>query len=237
MERTAVISPEEDLFVLSNLSPSPAQKRLALFVVLCILAVFVLITAGLFSNFRPVQIEAFLPGLYGGDDRKRCDHRVHALRPVLNSTLACHLLIASGYLFTALILIPWVLTIPGGIAPRGLIGGFQSTSGLYLFWHAGFAFLVIGYALSKDADPSRRYWQGTVRAAIALSIALTVARCRRSGISLHTGRATIAHRDAAIPVILRPLWPYVVGAPVALAIRLPPSSCSGFDDTLCSIFG
>ena len=216
MERTAVISPEEDLFVLSNLSPSPAQKRLALFVVLCILAVYVLITAGLFSNFRPVQIEAFLPAYTAAmivNDAITAA-MLFAQFSILRSRAI--LMIASGYLFTALILIPWVLTIPGGFAPRGLIGGFQSTSGLYLFWHAGFALFVIGYALSKDADPRRRYWQGTVRAAIALSIALTVLVVSAVAFLCIPG-------EPLLPIVisdtrhLTSLWPYVVGAPVALA--------------------
>ena len=216
MERTAVISPEEDLFVLSNLSPSPAQKRLALFVVLCILAVYVLITAGLFSNFRPVQIEAFLPAYTAAmivNDAITAA-MLFAQFSILRSRAI--LMIASGYLFTALILIPWVLTIPGGFAPGGLIGGFQSTSGLYLFWHAGFALFVIGYALSKDADPRRRYWQGTVRAAIALSIALTVLVVSAVAFLCIPG-------EPLLPIVisdtrhLTSLWPYVVGAPVALA--------------------
>ena len=85
-------------------------------------------------------------------------------------------MIASGYLFTALILIPWILVFPGVFVPdKGLMGGMQSTSWLYFFQHAGFPLFVIGYALSKDADPNRQSRQGTVRTAIALSITLTAA--------------------------------------------------------------
>jgi hypothetical protein len=32
----------------------------------------------------------------------------------------------------------------------------------------------MGYALLKDADPHKRFWQGTVRTAIALSVAVTM---------------------------------------------------------------
>src|ERR1700737_1307195 len=42
------------------------------------------------------------------------------------------LVLASGYLFTALMLIPWLLTFPGVFAPNGLLGaGPQSPSWLY----------------------------------------------------------------------------------------------------------
>jgi hypothetical protein len=74
------------------------------------------------------------------------------------------LVIASGYVFTALILIPWLLAFPGAFAPTGLIGGLQSTSWLFFVWHAGFPMFVIGYALSKDADPSKQFRQGAVPA-------------------------------------------------------------------------
>ena len=64
------------------------------------------------------------------------------------------LVIASGYLFSALILIPWILTFPGVFATGGLIGGLQSTSWLYFVQHAGFPLFVIGYAFLKDRDPA-----------------------------------------------------------------------------------
>ena len=85
------------------------------------------------------------------------------------------LVIASGYLFTAVILIPWILTFPGVFGSTSLIGGVQSTVWLYVFWHAGFPMFVIGYALLKDADPGRQFWHGSVGAQIALSVALTAA--------------------------------------------------------------
>ena len=59
MKTPAVIVPEEDFFVLSSLSPSPAQKRLALFVVLSILAVYVFIVSGLSANIRLGEIAPF----------------------------------------------------------------------------------------------------------------------------------------------------------------------------------
>jgi len=58
--------------------------------------------------------------------------------------------IASGHLFTALVVIPWMLTFPGVFAPMGLLGaGLQSTNWLYVLWHAGFPMFVIAYALLK----------------------------------------------------------------------------------------
>jgi signal transduction histidine kinase len=215
MERAAVAVPEEDFFVLSSLSPSPAQKRLALFVVLSILAVYFFIVAGLSSNIRLGEVRPFTA--------------IYSTAMIVNDLITAILLfaqfsilrsratlmIASAYLFTALILIPWFLAIPGAFAPEGLIGGYQSTSALYLFWHVGFALLAIGYALSKDADPSRRYWRGTVREAITLSVAWTVA-----AVSALTFLCIVG--EPLLPVVisgtrnLTSLWVWFVGAPVAL---------------------
>src|SRR6476619_2146667 len=44
----------------------------------------------------------------------------------------------SGYLFVALMLIPWILVFPGFFSPTGLMGGMQSTSWIYFLQHAGF---------------------------------------------------------------------------------------------------
>jgi signal transduction histidine kinase len=61
------------------------------------------------------------------------------------------LVLASGYFFTALIVIPHALTFPGVIAPTELLGGVQSAPWLYVFWHLGLPLAVIVYALLKDA--------------------------------------------------------------------------------------
>ena len=124
------------------------------------------------------------------------------------------LVIASGYLFTALILIPWILVFPGVFVPAGLMGGMQSTSWLYFIQHAGFPLFVIGYALLKDGDPNKRLWQGTVRAEIALSVALTAALVSVAAFLCIAGEALLP-RVVLDSVRLSPLWPYV-GAPVAL---------------------
>ena len=173
MPDAAATGPEDERFVLSSLSPGPAQKRLALLGVLGLLAIFALITVGALSSLHLPRIDAFVP--------------VYTTAMFVNDSITAILLfgqfsivrsrgilvIASGYLFTALILIPWILAFPGVFGPTGLIGGMQSTSWLYFFWHAGFAGFVMGYALSKDADQSKRFWRRTLRTGIAMSVVLT----------------------------------------------------------------
>jgi signal transduction histidine kinase len=59
--------------------------------------------------------------------------------------------LASGYLFAALIVIPFGLTYPRLFSATGLFGaGLQTASWLYLAWHFGFPAAVLGYTILKD---------------------------------------------------------------------------------------
>jgi signal transduction histidine kinase len=215
MRRAAVIIPEEDSLVLSNLSPGPAQKRLAFALALSILGVSVLVISGLFSNIRLGQVDAFVPAYASAMIVSDAITGILLFTQFSILRTRAILVIASGYLFTALILIPWALAFPGAFSPRGLIGGLQSTSGLYFFWHAGFAAFVLGYVILKDADPRKRFSQGSVRATISLSVALTVAIVTAVAFLCIVGEALLP-RVTSDTLRFTSLWPYVVGAPVGL---------------------
>jgi len=63
--------------------------------------------------------------------------------------------LASGYVYTALVLIPHALTFPGAFAPNGLLGaGTSTTAWLYIFWRAGFPLAAIFYVLVGRSDRS-----------------------------------------------------------------------------------
>ena len=102
MEKTGVIVPEDDFFVLSSLPPTRAQKQLALVFVLGLLVV-VFIIAGPLSDVRLPRVDAFVPA--------------HVMAMFVNDSITAVLLfaqfsilrsrailvLASGYLFTALV--------------------------------------------------------------------------------------------------------------------------------------
>ena len=217
MANTAAAAPEEQHFVLSHLSPSLAQRRLALAVVLALLVAFVL-TAGPFSTIHLGRIDAFVPA--------------YAMAMFVNDAITAVLLfaqfsilrsrallvIASGYLFTALIIIPWLLTFPGVFAPGGLLGaGLQSTNWLYILWHGGFPTFVMGYALLKDADPATRLWHGSVGAAILSSIAVVIAVVCAATFLFTAGDAYLP-RISLDPVHFSTLWLYVAGCLVLWSV-------------------
>jgi signal transduction histidine kinase len=59
-------------------------------------------------------------------------------------------ILASGFVYTALILIPHMLTFPGAFAPGGLLGaGTSTTAWIYIFWRAGIPIAVTLYVLTN----------------------------------------------------------------------------------------
>ena len=206
----AIVSGEQDFIILS-LPPSGAQKRLAIALVFGILAIY-FIAVGPLSDVPPYPIAAFIPSY------TTAMFVTEALTAILLfaqfSILRGRgiLVIANGYLFTAIVLIPWILTFPGVFGSTNLIGGMQSTVWIYVFWHAGFPVFVIGYALLKDADPGEQFWRGSVGSQIALSVALTT-----GGVLVVTFICTAG--EALLPQVMLdsvhfgPLWP-IAGAPV-----------------------
>ena len=214
MLKTAAVVSQEEQLILSTVSPGAAQKRLALAVALGLLIVFVLIAAGPLGSIQTKPVAAFVPAY--ATAMFVCDSITAILLFVQFSILRSRaiLVIASGYLFTALILIPWILAFPGVFAPHvGLIGGLQTTSWLYFSQHAGLPLFAIWYALSKCTAADTRVWRRATRSAIALSVALTAGLVSAVTVICVAGEAQLP-RVVLDSLHLSPLWPYA-GAPVA----------------------
>lgn len=85
------------------------------------------------------------------------------------------LALACGYLFTALMTVPHVLTFPGLFSPTGLLGaGPNSTAWLYVIWHGGFPLAVISYALLKGRNAAGGRQSTPGRLTLLLSIGAIV---------------------------------------------------------------
>jgi signal transduction histidine kinase len=210
MVTTATDLPEEQNFIISSLPPGRAQKRLALAVVLALLAAF-LVMAWPLSTIQLARVDAFVPAyamaMFVTDSITAV--LLFAQFSILRSRAL--LVIASGYLFTALIVVPWLLTFPGVFAPGGLLGaGLQSTNWLYVLWHGGFPSFVMAYALLKDENPAKRLWQDSVGAAIVASVALAVAVVCAATFFVTAGDALLP-RISIDRVRFSPLWLYVAG--------------------------
>src|ERR1700736_2094728 len=210
MVKTPTVVRDGEQFILTSLSPSRAQKRLALAVVLALLAAFVIMAWPL-STIQLARIEAFVPAyataMFVNDSITAV--LLFAQFSILRSRAL--LVIASGYLFTALVVIPWMLTFPGAFTPGGLLGaGLQTTNWLYILWHAGFPMFVIAYALLKDADPAERLWQGSAGTAILSSVAMTAAVVCAATFLVTAGDAHLPH-TMLDPVHFSTLRIYIAG--------------------------
>jgi signal transduction histidine kinase len=164
----------EHQFILSVLPPTPGQRRLALAIALTLL-----ITFALTAPFRTIQLpksDAFIAAF----------QTMLFVNDLITATLLFAqfsiqrapslLVLASGYLFTSLIAIPYALTFPGLFSPMGLFdAGYQSAGWLYLFWHAGLPLTVIAYALLKGNDRRSSTRHRSTRVPIGLGIIVVIA--------------------------------------------------------------
>src|SRR3954452_10557607 len=168
---------DEDFLVLSNLPPSRTQWRLALVVSLLIAILAFLISAMGLQRVKLPAIDALIP-LYG---------MAMFVTDLITSVLLftqfsivrsrALLVIANGYFWTAVIVIPWLLSFPGVFAPHGLLGENSSevTVWLYTLWHAGFPLFVIAYALLKTAHPPMQFRRMSAGSAILSCIVVPAA--------------------------------------------------------------
>jgi signal transduction histidine kinase len=165
---------DERPFLLATLPPSQGQIRLARGVVVALVVAF-----GVTAPFMRTQLPS-----------------VNATIPVFETAILVNdlitsalllaqflivrrwslLVLASGYLFTALIVIPHALIFPGAFTPTGLFNaGLQSSAWLYTFWHAGLPLATIAYVLLRDADGGTIISERSLVAVIGLSVAAVIA--------------------------------------------------------------
>ena len=106
------------------------------------------------------------------------------------------LVLACGYLFTALLTVGHMLTFPGLFAAQGLLGaGQQSTAWIYMFWHAGFPLSVLAYAFLRDragATPPQRVSLRMIGLVIGVPAAI--------GAQAALGSLTRPKRDSIAPL-------------------------------------
>lgn len=85
------------------------------------------------------------------------------------------LVLASGYLFSSLIVIPYALTFPDAFVSTGLLGaGSQSAAWLSVSHRLGLAAAIVGYALLIPSKHTKGSSEPSPRAAGSWSVAIVV---------------------------------------------------------------
>jgi hypothetical protein len=154
---------EEGTF-LSTMPPGRDEKRLALAVV--VVSSLAFLVAALFATLPLAPVAAFIPAYEAALTINDVITAVLLLGQATLQRSRALVVLACGYLFTALMVVPHALTFPGLFSPTGLLGaGPQSTAWLYMGWHAGFPLLVIAYVMLKGQDREHGPRDGSMRGA------------------------------------------------------------------------
>jgi len=212
MPNTNAVGPGVQPFILSSLPPSKAQQQLAFAVLLGILVVVFIVTGPL-SHLRTSPVPAFLPIYVTAMIATDSITAILLFTQFVILRSRAILVLAIGYAFTALVLIPYLLTFPGLFGSTGVIDGPFSTAWFFILWRTGFPGFLIGYALLKSADAGRAYWRGTVSAPLVIGVAvaasLVVAAIFLNILARHTLPRVFFEELSSST-----LYPYYVGGPV-----------------------
>lgn len=164
----------EQAVFLSSAPADKADRRFALSIM--ILSVLIFVALAPFARQLLPQVWAFIP-IY--ESALAINDLITAVIlfgqfKILRSRAL--LVLAAGYLFTALIMVPHALTFPGLFSPTGLLGaGPQSTAWLYMFWHGAFPVAVIAYALLKEENGATVRPRWSARPALILAVVAVIA--------------------------------------------------------------
>jgi signal transduction histidine kinase len=152
--------------LIATLPPTSAHRRAALAVALGLLAFFLCVLP--FSGVRLARSDVVIPtvsmAMFVGD----CLSAGLLFGQFAVQRSRALLVLAAGYLFTGLLVVPYALTFPGAFSPTGLLGaGLQTAGWIFVVWHIGLPAAVIAYALlDRGSDTA------LVRAPVPKSIAL-----------------------------------------------------------------
>jgi two-component system, NarL family, sensor histidine kinase UhpB len=140
---------DQQLIFPTTLAANNSQKRLAFIAALLVLAPFIVVTR--IGEVELPQIDSYIPVM---DTVILVNGSITAtlLFAQFSITRSPSLLVlAGGFLFTAVFIVPHALAFPGAFAPDGLLGGLQTPAWINEFWHLVFPLTVIAYALLKRA--------------------------------------------------------------------------------------
>lgn len=157
-----------------DLPPNSTQRAIGVVVIFVLAAGFAVTV--LFSTIRMPEITAFIPVVAAMIFLNDFITSILLFGQFSFTRSKAILVLGGGYLFTALIIIPYTLTFPGAFAPTGLLGaGIQSTAWLYIFWHFGYPASVVAYATYRGAGSSGNVREGSPLAAISRAVVIVVA--------------------------------------------------------------
>jgi signal transduction histidine kinase len=158
--------------VLANIPPTVRERQAAHIFIFALLAI--LVVTWPFATTKLPDIHSFVPSLAAALFVSDCVAAVLLFGHFAILRQWALLVIANGYVFSALIVVAHALAFPGAFSQTGLFGsGLQSAVWLYWFWHSALPLAIIGYALLKNTDSLVN--ASSIGLAIGVSAAATIA--------------------------------------------------------------
>ena len=165
---------DEFAYSVATLPPTPQHRRLAFVVVVVMLAAYGAMVP--VSGTPLPRLDSFIPTVMAIIFVTDLVTAVLLFGQFSAGGSSALLMLASGYLFSSLIAIPYTLTFPGVFAPVGLLGaGTQSAVWLKAFSLLGFAAATVGYAFLSSGKATKGPVEPSQRPVIALSVVIVIA--------------------------------------------------------------
>ena len=187
-------------YTLFTMKANRSQRRFA-FIVGAVVAIISLLTAPLANLRLPDKcILSARSALHR--HLLRADYGVRVIQPVPGQPCPSILVLAAGYLYSALMTLVYMLTFPGIVSRWGLFhAGHQTAEYLYALWHAGFPIAILLHMAVekkyKQVQISVRQMRtltaavfGTVILLVCLFTNITTAYERRLPILMDLGHIT-----------------------------------------------
>ena len=133
--------------------------------------------------------------------------------------------LATGYLFTAVIVVPHALTFAGAFTPAGLLGaGIQTGSWLFIFWHIGFGAGLLAYAGLREEKRPTPISEASALPAIGWSVvgvlALVLGLTWLSTAGADLLPPIILDQSRMSPIVVYPIWFAILLSAAAVAVLL-----------------
>ena len=160
-------------YSVAKLPPTLRQRQLAFVVIVVTLAAFGAVAP--FASLRLPRFDSFIPAMAAIIFVADLVTAVLLFGQFSTTGSRALLVLASGYLFTSLIAIPFALTFPDAFAPAGLLGaGPQTAAWLSYSIRLGFAVATVGYALLTSGKHTKGSIEPSSRPAIFWSVAIVI---------------------------------------------------------------
>jgi signal transduction histidine kinase len=167
--------PAKDQFeyLVATSPPTLWQRQLALAIVVVSVTAFGAVAP--FANTPLPRIDSFIPTVLAIAFVTDLVTAVLLFGQSSVTGSSALVVLANGYLFSSLIVIPHALTFPGAFAPTGLLGaGPQSTAWLNVFWRFGLAVALVAYACLMDRKYTEDAIKPSARPAIYWSVPIVI---------------------------------------------------------------